>query len=130
MEVEKLVFNSNRLEQVVVLKEAEGPRRLSFVTGYPEAVGILYALKGETSPRPVTHQAWLSTVAVLGADVQSACVHDRRDETYFADIHLSRSGDRLKIDVRPSDALIISLRGSVPFLFSEGPVGRVCRYRA
>ena len=68
----------------------------------------------------MTHEAWLSTVTALGADVQSACVHDRRDGTYFADIHLSRGGDRLKIDVRPSDALIISLRGSVPFLFSEG----------
>ena len=55
----------------------------------------------------------------MGAVVQSACVHRRRDHVYFADLRLVCGQDEVKIDVRPSDALVVALHANVPFLFTE-----------
>jgi bifunctional DNase/RNase len=118
VELEQIIFSSSD-QQIVVLRETDGPRRLSFFTGYHEAAVIRWAQKREAHSRPLTHESWLSTVAALGAEMHSACVHDRREDVYFADVRLLRGRDQIKIDVRPSDALIMSLRARVPFLFTE-----------
>ncbi len=118
VELEQIVFSSSD-QQIVVLRETEGPRRLSFFTGYYEAAAIRLAQKREAHSRPLTHESWLSTMAALGAEMDSACVHDRREDLYFADVRLIHSRDQVKIDVRPSDALTMSLRARVPFLFTE-----------
>lgn len=120
VEVERLVVFTSGDEQLVILREVGGPRRLSFVTGYTEVTALNLTLRQAPSTRPQTHQAWLDTVTALGASVKSACVLSRRDVVYFAEIRLLRDGNVVRIDARPSDALLIALRAGVPFLFAEG----------
>ncbi len=119
VEVEKLIFSESAYQQTIVLREVEGNRRLSIITGYFEATALWWTLKREPSPRPLTHDAWLNTVKLLGAELRTICVHDRREDTYFAEARLVRSHEQVKVDLRPSDALVIALRASVPFLFTE-----------
>jgi bifunctional DNase/RNase len=117
--VERVIFFTGSDMQLLVLREVGGPRRLPFGLGYFEATAVWWTLKGETSPRPLTHQAWVDTVAALGASVQSAVVVARRGEAYFAELRLARDGVPAIIDVRPSDAILVALRAGVPFSFTE-----------
>jgi uncharacterized protein len=118
VEVERIIFTGSD-QQLLVLREVGGPRRLPFGTGCFEAAAVWWTLKREPSPRPLTHQAWADTVAVLGAVVKSACVVARRGDTYFAELRMLRDGVRATVDVRPSDAMLVALRAGVPFLFAE-----------
>ena len=92
---------------------------MSFKTGYFEASALWWFFKGVSLPRPPTHDAWVSTVFALGWKVRSACVSDRREDAYFAEIRLFREEAEVKVDVRPSDAIIFALRAGVPLSFKE-----------
>jgi bifunctional DNase/RNase len=116
--VERVLFTGSEM-QLLVLREVGGPRRLPFGIGYVEATAVWWALKREPSPRPLTHQAWVDTVAALGAKAGSAGVVARRGGTYFAELRLVRGGAPAVIDVRPSDAILFALRAGVPFFFAE-----------
>jgi bifunctional DNase/RNase len=106
-------------EQLLVLREADGPRRLSVIIGYHEATALWWFLKQEPCSRPLTHHAWVDTVAALGGSIAPACVVARREGTYFAELRLLREGQPVTIDVRPSDALLVALRAGAPFLFAD-----------
>jgi len=118
MAIEKILW-SEATEKLLILREVEGARRLSFMTGYFEASALWWFIKGASIPRPPTHDAWVNTVLALGWKVRSACVFDRRQENYLAEIRLFREQTEVKVDVRPSDAIIFALRAGVPLYFKE-----------
>jgi uncharacterized protein len=119
MVIERVVMWSQAREQLLVLRERDGHRRLAFITGYFEASALWWFLKGEQIPRPSTFDAWINTIVALGWQVGSACVIDRSGETYFAEIRLFCERASVAVDVRPSDAVIFALRAGVPLFFKE-----------
>ena len=75
---------------------------------------------GTTGETPtLTHDEWLATLTILGAGVQEACIYDRRGDTYYAELRLHHGSEIAKVDMRPSDALAVSLKAKVPFLVLE-----------
>jgi bifunctional DNase/RNase len=119
VEVERVVISEIHDQQVIVFREVEGERRLPFVLGIFEATAADLTLKGVPSPRPLTHDAWLATVAALGAGVQAAFIYDLREQTYFAEVRLDRGGERCRVDVRPSDAVMLALKAGAPILIAD-----------
>ena len=70
---------------MVLLREQEGRHRLlPIYIGSPEASAIHYALEGVVPPRPLTHDLFVNTLAVLGAEVSCVVVREVRERTYFA----------------------------------------------
>jgi len=106
---------------VVVLREREGRQRvLTIFIGAPEATAIAFALEGVETPRPLTHDLFLTVLAELGATVTRVVVTEIRDRTYFAELHLTTpTGDKI-ISARPSDAIALAVRcGADLFASSE-----------
>lgn len=117
--VDKVIISEANDQQMLVFREAEGNRYLSFGLGIFEATAIDRTLRGITAPRPLTHDAWLLSITAVGASVRSGLIHDRRGETYFAELRLSRGPEIFTVDLRPSDALMVCLKAGVPFSISE-----------
>jgi hypothetical protein len=46
-------------------------------------------------------------------------IHDLRNNTFFANIHLLREGKPIVVDARPSDAIAIALRAGAPIFVDE-----------
>ena len=92
---------------------------MSFVLGIFEATTIDRILKRLPCPRPLTHDAWLSTVTFLGAVVQAVCLHDLRENTYFTEVRLHHDGRLVQVDVRPSDGLGLALKAGAPILIAD-----------
>lgn len=123
VELERLIISEIHDHQVVIFREVEGERRLPFALGIFEATAVDYTLKGLTFPRPLTHDSWLATVEALGAKMQAACIHDVREQIYFAELRLDRGGELIRIDVRPSDALTLALKAGAPILIADRLLG-------
>jgi uncharacterized protein len=119
VEVNQVIISEIHEQQVIVFREVRSNRLVSFVLGIFEVTAIDRFLKRNSNPRPLTHDAWLGTIGALGAKVQSACVHDRQDHTYYAELRLSRGAEVVRVDVRPSDALLVTLKADAPIYFAE-----------
>jgi len=107
---------------IVILREKEGkPKRfLPIWIGIFEAVAIALEMENHAPPRPMTHDLLKSLIDRLGAEVVSIIISDLRDDTFYAEINLRQSsGEVIKIDSRPSDAMALGLRAKVPIYVAE-----------
>ena len=108
---------SNR--HVVILKERERERYLPIWIGPWEASSIAMRLQGLTPERPLTHDLFATTLEQLGANVERVVISELAEETYHARIFLELGGRVVEVDSRPSDALALAVRVSVPVFAAE-----------
>ncbi len=90
--------------------------------GEAEAVSIVFALRGESPPRPLTHDLLLEVLGALGA-VLAAVRLDRLEERIcYASLQIRcSSGETVEVDARPSDSVALAVRTGSP-IFIEEPV--------
>jgi bifunctional DNase/RNase len=106
-------------QPIVLLRENEGQRYLPIFIGQPEATAIVYALQGTETPRPMTHDLFKSVLDDLGTKVLQVIITELHDGTFFAEIEFARDGGTYRISSRPSDAIALAVRMSIPIFASE-----------
>ena len=82
--------------------------------GIFEANAIAMQLENIAAPRPMTHDLLKNVIDGLDCSIDRITITDLRDNTFFALIQLSRNGEILTIDSRPSDAMALALRAEAP----------------
>jgi bifunctional DNase/RNase len=105
--------------RIVVLKEEHSDRFLPIWIGPFEADAITLQLQGMEAPRPLTHDLLKSVIETLGAEVLHIVINSLERNTYFARIVLDMNGETMEIDSRPSDAIALAVRVSVPIYIAE-----------
>jgi uncharacterized protein len=100
--------------RVVLLKEAVGERFLPIWIGMFESEAIAMRLQGTAVPRPLTHDLLANIVAELGGTLQYIIINDLNDSTFYARIAIEHEGELQLVDSRPSDAIALAVRSSVP----------------
>ena len=108
---------SNR--HVVILKDVEHDRYLPIWIGAWEASAIAMRLQGMATERPLTHDLFAATLEQLSVRIDRVVISELADETYHARLYLDRDGIEVEVDARPSDALALAVRGSVPIFAAE-----------
>jgi uncharacterized protein len=106
-------------QPIVLLKEKDGERYLPIWIGAAEAAAIALALQGVVTPRPMTHDLLKNILEDLGVTVNRIVVTELREGTFFAQLDIHRNGDSLEISSRPSDAIALAVRMTVPIYASE-----------
>jgi bifunctional DNase/RNase len=99
----------------LILKEMGGNRRLPIIIGAFEAQSIALEMEGIKPPRPLTHDLMKTIIDKMGVSLSEVTVHELREGTFYAKISL----DSQEIDSRPSDAIALAVRYSVPIYVSE-----------
>lgn len=101
-------------QPIVLLRERTGDRFLPIWIGPVEATAIAFALQGIVTQRPMTHDLLKSVLETTGVAVDRIVITELRDTTFFANIEMSRNGETFSISSRPSDAIALAVRGTVP----------------
>jgi len=114
MELHRIIISELRDQQMVYLREIEGPRRFPILIGLFEALSIQRRVRNDPAPRPPTHALIKNVIEELGAEAQDVVINDLVDHTYFATLRLRRDGELIQIDSRPSDAIAIAVQYSPP----------------
>jgi hypothetical protein len=104
---------------IVILKDREGERVLPIWVGIFEANAIALQIENISTPRPMTHDLLRNIINDLDGTVDRVVVSDLKDNTFYARIYLSISGEVTAIDARPSDAIALALRTRSPILVEE-----------
>lgn len=125
MELNKIRIDENRGEQVIVLKEKEGDRFLPIVIGIMEVTSIKMEISGVTTPRPMTHDLLVSTIAKLGAKLDRIVITKLEQNTFFAKLVIQIDSRFEEVDARPSDSIALALRAKARIFVEEQVLTRV-----
>jgi bifunctional DNase/RNase len=98
----------------VVLLEDEQARIVPIFVGLSEAISIHHALLGELSPRPMTHDLFISVLESLSASIINVLIDDLEGGIYYARLTITSDSKQSEIDARPSDCLALALRAKAP----------------
>ncbi len=110
-----------------MLKELEGKRSFPIIIGLNEAWAIDRAVKGISTPRPLTHDLITRIIESLNADVERVVISDLRNNTFYAKIVLRQDGNIIEIDSRPSDAVALAMQKNTPIFVASKVLEEVCK---
>ena len=120
MELNKIVINEKRHDQLIVLKEKNGERLLPIVIGLTEASAIKMKIGNFIPPRPLTHDLLHSMIKDLEASLDKIVIDRLEENTFFAKLFIKTSSGKTKsIDARPSDSIALAVRAGVPIFVEE-----------
>jgi bifunctional DNase/RNase len=117
--VHGLVVEHKTQQNVVIVRELDGPRILPIWIGPAEAAAIRRLLADEPFPRPLTHDLLQTVVEGLKAKVTRVVISELRENTFYAHVIVERDAEVLSVDARPSDAIAVALRAKAPLWVNE-----------
>lgn len=109
-------------QPIVLLKEQTGERYLPIWIGAVEATAIAFALQGVETARPLTHDLMRDLLVSLEVQVDRIVVTELRDGTFYAEVQMTNDGNSVVVSSRPSDAIALAVRASVPIFADEAVV--------
>ena len=78
-------------QPIVLLRESEGGQRyLPIFIGSPEATAIVYALQGMETPRPMTHDLFVTVLGDFDVMLRQVAITGLREGTFYAELELTR----------------------------------------
>ena len=99
--------------------ESKGNRRLPIIIGMFEAQAIAIEIEKIVPNRPMTHDLFKSFAESFNFSVLEILISDLREGVFYAKIVCTDGTQTIEIDARPSDAIAIGLRFSVPIYTYE-----------
>jgi hypothetical protein len=119
MELNKIVIDEKRHDQLIVLKEKNGERLLPIVIGLNEASAIKLKISGFNPPRPLTHDLLHSTIENLEANLEKIIIDKLEENTFHAKLILKHNGKVKIVDARPSDSIALAVRAKAPIFVED-----------
>ncbi|MDD5107920.1 MAG: bifunctional nuclease family protein [Candidatus Omnitrophica bacterium] len=120
MELNKIVIDEKRHDQLIALKEKGGSRMLPIVIGLNEASAIKLKISGFNPPRPLTHDLIFTLLGDLGATVEKVVIDKMEENTFYAKILIKTAdGQQKSIDARPSDSIALAVRSHAPIFVED-----------
>lgn len=120
MELNKIVIDEKRHDQLIVLKEKDGDRVLPIVIGLAEASAIKLKISGFNPPRPLTHDLLHATINDLEAIIEKIIIDKLEENTFHAKLFIKNSlGVTKIIDCRPSDSIALAVRAHAPIFVED-----------
>jgi hypothetical protein len=125
MHIKGLMMDPVTNVPIVILRDADNQRVLPIWVGPVEANAIALQIENIAPPRPMTHDLLRNLITDLGASLERVLITHLQGNTFFAYLELSRDGERLLVDSRPSDALALAIRTRTPVLVDSAVLEQV-----
>lgn len=120
VELNKIIIDVKREDQIIVLKEKDGGRQFPIVIGLAEASSIKMKISNIETPRPLTHDLLFLCVESLGATIDQLVIDKLVNSTFHAKLLLKdRDGKIQTVDARPSDGIALAVRAKALILVDE-----------
>jgi bifunctional DNase/RNase len=114
-----IVVDPKASNPVVILVDLAGKKALPIWIGVFEAEAISRGLEDVVTLRPMTHDLMKQILDTFRVSVTRVVIHDIKDNTFYANLHLSIDGRELIVDSRPSDAIALAVRVKAPIFVTE-----------
>ena len=103
----------------LILAEDHGPRRIPVIIGAAEAQSIAITLEGIRTPRPLTHDLFVTFAHAFGVKLKDVYIYRFEDGIFSSELTFDDgNGRRITLDARTSDAIALALRTNTPIFTS------------
>lgn len=116
VKVQGVVRDPRTAQPVVLLADPSGQRAMPIWIGEAEAMALEAALQGTVARRPMTHDLLASVIGQLKASLEEVRVTELKEDVYYALIFLKGPQGVIQVDARPSDAMVLAVKGGRPIL--------------
>ena len=110
----------------MLLGEVDGERQLPIIIGPAEAQATALYLKGVKTPRPLTHDLFITSLTILGTSLIRVLIYKAKDGIFYSYIYLKKDEEIIRIDARTSDAIALAVRADCPILIYESILEQEC----
>lgn len=112
----------------LLLVDEEGKRFVPIFVGGTEALAFRTRLERQPYKRPLTHDLFDSLLDRIGGRVVGMQVDELRGDVFYARLWIELAGgERLELDARPSDAIVLAIGAAAPILVAEEVLDRAGR---
>lgn len=125
VKVVKVGIDVNSKMPVIVLRKKGGGKTFLIWIGLFEAQAIALTLQNVKPPRPLTHDLAKSLIEKLHGKVDKVVISDLVNNMFYSRILIRKKEESVQIDSRPSDAIALALRFSVPIFVEETVLNKV-----
>jgi hypothetical protein len=122
MKVSGLTIDPITNTPIVILKDLHENKAIPIWIGLFEASAIATELEKVVFSRPMTHDLFNECLKMLDVTINKIEIVDIRNNTFFANINMSREGQEFTVDARPSDAIALALRAHAPIFIDENVI--------
>ena len=106
--------------QIIILQEKEGTRHFPIFIGNYEVAILDATVRGIEVERPLTHDLILNVVDGLEGKLTGVVVDELRGNTFIGKLLVKNgSGEVVRVDTRPSDAIILAVKRRVPIYVED-----------
>lgn len=98
----------------LILAESKGRRRIPVVIGAPEAQSIAIFLESIRTPRPLTHDLFVSFAHAFGVKLKEVFIYRFENGIFSSELTFTDGDRTVVIDARTSDAIALALRTNTP----------------
>ncbi len=102
----------------VILRQADGTRRIPIIIGYPEAQAIECKLQEVVTPRPLTHDMIMNFMNEFGIRLKEIEIRRLPSGVFAADLIFTDGTHTHTVDSRSSDAIALAIRADAPIYTS------------
>lgn len=118
-EVELLIHDMSSTIQpadayALVLEEKYGTRKLPIIIGAQEAYAIKIAMTKYKSPRPLTHDLFISLIRKMDVELNKVLIYLVKDGVFYSYLYFNKDGSEYVLDSRTSDAIALAIRYKAP----------------
>ena len=117
-----IVVDPKASNPVVVLVDLSGQKALPIWIGVFEAEAISRGLEEAVTLRPMTHDLMKQILDTFQVTLTRVVIHDLKENTFYANLHLDAEGEELIVDSRPSDAIALAVRVKAPIFVAESVI--------
>ena len=111
----------------MLLGEVDGERQLPIIMNFlAEAQLLALYLKGVKTPRPLTHDLFITSLTILGTSLIRVLIYKAKDGIFYSYIYLKKDEEIIRIDARTSDAIALAVRADCPILIYESILEQEC----
>jgi bifunctional DNase/RNase len=118
-----VTYDERSLTSALYLTATTWQTPLKIESGTQEAWFLDNILRGQTNPRPLTHQAFVSTITALDSKLTGVLIDDFDVDSklFYAKLVLlkEQTGQEILVDLRPSDAIALAIVAGAPITVSK-----------
>lgn len=101
------------------LNHTEGKRGCLIYTDPYQVHNIAIAIAQITLPRPTIADIFKYLMKKVEFKIEKVVITELKESTYYAVIHLVRNDEKIELDARPTDAIIIALKSNAEIFINE-----------
>ena len=117
-----IVVDPKASNPVVVLVDLSGKKALPIWIGVFEAEAISRGIEEVVTLRPMTHDLMKQILDTFQVTLNRVVIHDLKENTFYANLHLDVEGEELIVDSRPSDAIALAVRVKAPIFVTQSVI--------